>query len=88
MKGYSTREVAGLLELSEADVRGYVRAGLLSPARGPGRALRFSFQDLVVLRTAGGLARAGVAPRRIRRALSRLRDQVPEGGSLTSSRLA
>jgi tetratricopeptide (TPR) repeat protein len=88
LKGYSTREVAGLLSLSEARVRGYVRAGLLSPDRGPGRALRFSFQDLVFLRTAGGLARAGVAPRRIRRALSRLRDQIPAGRPLTAARLA
>ena len=36
--------------------------------------MRFSFQDLVFLRTAGGLAEAGLTPRRIRRALSRLRE--------------
>jgi len=50
--------------------------------------MRFSFQDLVFLRTAGGLAEAGVAPRRIRKALSRLREQMPEGRPLSAARLA
>jgi tetratricopeptide (TPR) repeat protein len=74
--------------MSEAEVRGYVRAGFLSPERGPRRRMQFSFQDLVFLRTAGGLAAAGVAPRRIRAALSRLRDQVPDGRPLTAVRIA
>ena len=88
MKGYSTREVAKLLSVPESRVRGYVRAGFLSPERGERREMRFSFQDLVFLRAAGGLADAGVAPRRIRRALSRLRDQMPAGRPLTSARMA
>jgi tetratricopeptide (TPR) repeat protein len=88
LKGYSTREVAKLLSMSEAQVRGYVRAGFLSPERGPGRNLRFSFQDLVFLRTAGGLAEAGLKPRRIRCALSRLRGQMPDGRPLTAVRIA
>lgn len=88
MKGYSTREVAKLLSMSEAEVRGYVRAGFLSPERGPRRELRFSFQDLVFLRTAGGLAEAGLKPRRIRRALTQLRGRIPEGKPLTAVRIA
>jgi len=88
LKGYSTREVAKLLSMSEAAVRGYVRAGFLSPDRGPRREMRFSFQDLVFLRTAGGLAEAGLKPQRIRRALSRLRGRMPDGRPLTGVRLA
>ncbi|HWZ85117.1 MAG TPA: tetratricopeptide repeat protein, partial [Thermoanaerobaculia bacterium] len=88
MKGYSTRDVARLLTLSEAQVRGFVQAGFLSPERGPRREMRFSFQDLVFLRTASGLAAAGVAPRRIRAALSRLREQMPDGRPLTAVRIA
>lgn len=88
MKGYSTREVAKLLSMSEASVRGYVRAGFLAPERGPRREMRFSFQDLVFLRTAGGLAEAGLKPSRIRRALTRLRGRMPEGRPLTAVRLA
>ena len=74
--------------MSQAEVRGYVRAGFLAPERGPRREMRFSFQDLVFLRTAGGLAAAGVSPRRIRAALSRLREQMPDGRPLTAVRIA
>jgi tetratricopeptide (TPR) repeat protein len=88
LKGYSTREVAKLLSVPESRVRGYVRAGFLAPERGARREMRFSFQDLVFLRAAGGLADAGVAQRRIRSALSRLRDQMPDGRPLTAARLA
>jgi len=88
VKGYSTRDVSKLLGMPEAEVRGYVRAGFLSPERGPGRRLQFSFQDLVFLRTAGGLEAAGVPPRRIRAALSRLRAQLPDGRPLTAVRIA
>ncbi len=87
-KRYSTSEVAKLLGISEARVRGYVRAGFLSPERGPGRQMRFSFQDLVFLRAARGLIAERVPPRRIRHALSRLRDQLPEGKPLTAVRIA
>jgi tetratricopeptide (TPR) repeat protein len=88
LKGYSTREVAKLLGMSETEVRGYVRSGFLSPERGTRRQLRFSFADLVFLRTAHGLASAGVAPRRIRAALRRLRGQLPDGRPLTAVRIA
>ncbi len=74
--------------MSEADVRGYVRAGFLAPERGPRKEMRFSFQDLVFLRTAGGLAEAGVKPRRIRRALSSLRGRMPDGRPMTAVRIA
>ena len=88
MKGYSTSEVAKLLGLSPSQVRGYVRAGFLSPERGSRGELSFSFPDLVFLRTARGLMSARVAPRRIRAALSRLRQQLPEGKPLTAVRIA
>src|SRR5690349_19661928 len=54
MTGYSTTEVAKILGLSPAQVRGYVRAGFLSPERGDDGRMRFSFPDLVFLRTARG----------------------------------
>ena len=53
MKSYTTRDVAKLLGLSEAQVRSQAR-GYLAPDRGPRNAYRFSFQDLVLLRTASG----------------------------------
>jgi tetratricopeptide (TPR) repeat protein len=82
MKGYATREVADLLGLSRDQVRSYVRSRFLDPVRGPRGAYRFSFQDLVFLRTAKGLLAARVGPRRVRRVLARLREQLPEGRRL------
>lgn len=82
MKGYSSREVARLLGLSEARVRSFVRAGFLVPER-DGRELVFSFQDLVLLRTAKGLIDAEIAPARVKRVLRKLKAQLPDGRPLT-----
>jgi tetratricopeptide (TPR) repeat protein len=67
-------------------VRAIVRAGLCRPQRA-GRRLRFSFQDVVVLRTAHGLLLADVPPRRLRRALAQLTRQLPAGRPLSGVRI-
>jgi tetratricopeptide (TPR) repeat protein len=87
MKSYSTRDVARLLGLSEPQVRSQARAGFLTPERGPRNGYRFSFQDLVLLRTARELAQARVPPRRIRSALQGLARQLPIGHSLSEFRI-
>ena len=87
MESYTTRDVARLLGLSEAQVRSQARAGFLNPDRGPRNSYRFSFQDLLVLRTARELAGARVPPRRIRHALSKLARQLPSGRFLTELRI-
>jgi tetratricopeptide (TPR) repeat protein len=88
VKGYGTREVAQILGLSAGQVRAYVRAGFLSPERGSRGDFRFSFEDLVFLRTARGLLEARIGPRRVRRALARLRDRLPAGRGLAGLRIA
>jgi DNA-binding transcriptional MerR regulator len=87
MESFTTREVARLLGLSEPQVRSQARAGFLSPDRGPRNGYRFSFQDLVLLRTARELAQARVPPRRIRRALCDLAAELPSGRSLSELRI-
>jgi tetratricopeptide (TPR) repeat protein len=87
LTGYSTRDVAALLGLSERQVRSYVRAGFLSPPRGSRGELRFTFQDLVLLRTAKGLVKARIPSRRVRTALANLRGQLPSGRPLTAVRV-
>jgi len=82
MTGYGSREVSRMLGLSVGQLRSYVRAGFLHPARGPRAELRFSFQDLVLLRAAQGLLGARIAARRVRAALRKLRSQLPEGRTL------
>jgi tetratricopeptide (TPR) repeat protein len=75
--GYRARDVTRLLGLPEAEVRRYAREGLVPAQRGPNGAWRFSFQDLVLLRVAAELTRANIPAARLRRALRRLRQQLP-----------
>ena len=81
--GYTVRDVTQLLELSPNQVRSWIRSGFLEPRRGPKNELRFTFQDLVLLRTAKSLMGQRVPPARVRTALQRLREQLPEGRPLT-----
>jgi tetratricopeptide (TPR) repeat protein len=74
--GYSAREVAALLNIPAEKVRSFVHARLLNPSRGERGEYRFSFRDLVLLRTLKGLADAQIPARRLRRALGKLKEQV------------
>lgn len=78
MHQYGVRDVERLLRLSRSTIRALTEAGFVSPARGPRNAWRFSFQDLIVLRTAQALVEADVPRRRITRAVRALRRRLPE----------
>lgn len=82
--GYSAKQAALLLEMPVSRVYAYVRSGFLKPSATGAGGMRFSFRDLVLLRTAKGLCDARVAPARVRRALSGLRRQLPQGRPLTA----
>ena len=88
MTGYGSKQVSEMLGLSVGQLRGYVRAGFLEPARGPRGELRFTFADIVVLRAARGLLDGGIGARTVRRALGRLRRQIPDGRPLGGLRIA
>ena len=85
MNGYSARDVAAILGVPAARVRSIAKA-ILPPDQE--RAARFSFQDLVLLRAARALLDSGVPTRRLRRAIERLKEQLPEGTALTELRIA
>lgn len=87
MTGYTTEEVARLLGLSSAQIRSYTRAGFLSPARGARGDLRFSFQDLVLLKAAKGLMAARIPAAQVRGSLRRLKQQLPRGRALSEVRI-
>ena len=78
MHPYGVRDVEKLLHLPRSTIRTLVDAGFVSPERGPRNAWRFSFQDLIVLRTAQALAAAKVPHRRITRSMKELRRHLPE----------
>jgi len=88
MKTYTSRDVAQILGVAVRAVQRQARAGYVVPGRGPGSRYRFSFQDLILLRTASALAKAGLSVRRIRAGLRRLRADLPKGRSLSGLRIS
>lgn len=88
METYSLREIQSILVLSKAVIDGLIEAGFVSPSRGKRREYRFTFQDLVLLRTAHGLQAANVPPRKIVQSLRRLRETLPDELPLTGLRIS
>lgn len=78
-----TRRVGEITGLSRSTISSFVAAGFVSPVRQQGDALGFSFQDLVLLRTAQALREAHLPTRRILQALAKLRDDLPDAMPLT-----
>ncbi len=83
MHPYGVRDVEKLLRLSRSTIRSLIAAGFVAPARGPRGAWLFSFQDLIVLRTAQALADAKVPQRRITRSVRELRRHLPDAMPLS-----
>lgn len=83
MSRYGVQEAAKVIGLAPATIRALVRAGFVSPERGPHNAWRFSFQDLIVLRTAQALASARIPARRVMRAMKALRRRLPQSMPLS-----
>lgn len=84
---FGTAAAADVLNLSPRRVRSLVRAGVVTPRRGPRGAFRFGFRDLVLLRVASSLLDAGISSRRVLRSLSRLRARLPADRSLSELRI-
>jgi len=80
---YGVRDVEKLLHLSRSAIRALIGAGFVSPVRGPRGAWQFSFQDLILLRTAQALADANVPQRRITKSLKELRGHLPDEMPMT-----
>jgi len=76
-----------MLGVSRAVVMGLIDAGFVSPLRGPRNQHQFSFQDLVLIRTAQALQRANIPTRKIMRSLTRLRAALPDELPLTGLRI-
>ncbi|WP_106305245.1 tetratricopeptide repeat protein [Paraburkholderia sp. BL18I3N2] len=84
---YSLRSLQSLLGVSRRVLSGLIDAGFVHPARGRRNELRFSFQDVVVLRTAFQLQSAKVSSRKILKALAILRAELPDELPLSGIRI-
>ena len=81
MHAYDTKDLKRLFGLPASAVRSLARAGHLTPVRRAGR-LHYSFQDLVVLRTASALRAAKIPHIASIARCKRLRATLPAGATL------
>lgn len=84
---FTLKRVQEMLGLSRTVVTGLIGAGFVSPLRGARNEHRFSFRDLMLLRTAFALQQAKIAPRKILRALTKLQGNLPDELPLTGLRI-
>jgi tetratricopeptide (TPR) repeat protein len=84
---YSVRGIQEMLGLSRGVILGLVDAGFVTPRRGPRNEYRFSFRDVVLLRTAVELRAAQISQRKILAALRQLRASLPTEMPLTGLRI-
>lgn len=85
---YSLRSLQSLLGVSRSVLAGLIEAGFVSPTRGRRNELRFTFQDVVLLRTAYQLQAANIPSRKIVRSLASLQAKLPEDLPLTGIRVS
>lgn len=84
---YSAGDLVRLLEVAPAQLKTLVKAALPEDAE-PADEREYSFQEMVLLKTAKRLSSSNVSAARIRKALSKLRAQLPDGKPITGVAIA
>lgn len=84
---FTLRRVQAMLGLSRTIVAGLIAEGFVAPTRGRRNEWRFTFQDLLLLRTAHVLQASKIPPRKILRSLARLKATLPQELPLTGLRI-
>jgi tetratricopeptide (TPR) repeat protein len=87
MKLFTTGEAAKIINLPGSRVRALVRAGFLAPSRGRRKQLAFTFQDLLLLKTAKGLLNSRVPLKSVIRMVSSLKRQLPDDRHLAGIKI-
>ena len=80
---YTTAQVSRIAGVSPSEVRGWVRRGLLQPARQSKRLAWFEFKDIAMARDLSRLTSSGVPATVIHRSLTEIARWLPDGGRLT-----
>lgn len=84
---YTFGGIRKMLGLSRHAVTQLIELGFVDPARDGTRAYRFSFRDIVLLRSAHALRGAGIPTRQILRSLRRLKDVLPPDAPISRLRI-
>lgn len=87
MQTYSLARIQSMLGLSRTVITRLIELGFVQPQRGARQELRFTFQDMVLLRTAHSLQAANIPPRKILRSLQRLKSTLPAELPLSGLRI-
>ena len=75
---FTVAEVARLFDVSESRLRYWARSDFITPSIRDGGKRRYSFSDLVSIRSAVTLLEKGVSLQRVRRLLAVLQDKMPK----------
>jgi tetratricopeptide (TPR) repeat protein len=76
MHEFDSKDLKRLFGIPASQIRSLIRAGHIHPVKKAGR-LSYSFQDLIVLRTAGTLRAAKIPAQKINRTLRQIRQSLP-----------
>ena len=79
---YTAEQVSRIVEAPLSQVRGWVRKGLLQPARLTNRLAWFEFKDILTARNLNRLTASGVPASQIHRSLSEIARWLPDGDRL------
>lgn len=85
---YTLKRIEEMLGFSRSVITGLIEAGFVAPTRGARNEYRFTFQDVVLLRTAHQLRAAQIPARRVLQSLKRLKAQLPEALPLSGLRIS
>ena len=85
---YTLKSIEKMLGLGRGVIASIIHAGFVTPSRGARNEYRFSFQDVVVLRTAHDLMAANIPSRRMLRSLKQLKAKLPKELPLSGLRIA
>ena len=76
---YTAAQVSRFVEEPLSVVRGWMRRGLLPPAKTANRLAWFEFKDILLARNLGRLAASGVSTAQVRQSLAEIAQWVPDG---------
>jgi tetratricopeptide (TPR) repeat protein len=76
---YTAAQVSRIAEVPLPVVRGWIRTGLLQPARQANRLAWFEFKDIVLARTLARLTSSGVPASQVQKNLSAMAQWLPDG---------
>lgn len=88
METFTLRGIETMLGISRAVIGSLIASGFVSPSRGQRNEYRFTFQDVVLLRTAYSLRQAQIPQRKILRSLKRLKETLPSEVPLSGLRIS